>query len=274
MQEDTEISQRRACRLVGLSRSSLNYRSQKQNDDRAIKDRMTELAHQRRRFGYRRLHILLGREGLEANHKRIYRLYSEAGLTVRKRKRRKGIMVERQALELPGAPNKVWSMDFVMDALCNGRRLKILTLADDFTKEALDLPVDHSICGEHVVQILDSVAQFRGYPEAIRTDQGPEFTGKALDQWAYKNGVQLKLIQAGKPTQNAYIESFNGKFRDECLNEHWFEDLAHARKVINEWRQDYNENRPHSSLNYMTPSEFAALHRTAETTEKKKIKRD
>lgn len=274
MREETAISQRKACRLVGLSRSSLFYRSQKQTDDQVLQKRLVELAHERRRFGYRRLHILLGREGIKANHKRVYRLYSEAGLAVRKRKRRKGIMVERQCLELPGGPNQVWSMDFVMDALSTGRRLKILTLVDDFTKESLDLAVAHSICGEHVTQILDAIAQFRGYPVAIRTDQGPEFTSKALDQWAYAHGVQLKLIQPGKPTQNAYIESFNGKFRDECLNEHWFRDLGHAREEIANWRMDYNSERPHSSLNYMTPAEFAAQHRNIGEAAEIQIKQD
>lgn len=268
MQKETPISQRRACRLVGLSRSVLSYRSQKQTDDRTLKVRLIELANERRRFGYRRLHALLRREGIEVNHKRVYRLYAEAALAVRKRKRRKGIAVERQPLELPSAPNQVWSMDFVMDALANGRRLKTLTVVDDFTKEALDIPVAHSICGEHVVRTLEAIAQFRGYPTAIRTDQGPEFTGKALDQWAYEKGVELKLIQAGKPTQNAYIESFNGKFRDECLNEHWFTDLHHARALISEWRKDYNENRPHSALRYMTPAEFAARYRDQKLTEK------
>lgn len=262
MREETSISLRRACRLVGVSRSTLAYRSQKQSDDREIQARLTELAGERRRFGYRRLHILLRREGLEVNHKRVYRLYNEAGLTVKKRKRRKGIAVERQALELPEGPDQVWSMDFVMDALCYGRRLKILTVVDDYTKEALDLVVSHSISGDHVASALDAIAQFRGYPAAIRTDQGPEFTSKALDRWAYENGVELRLIQPGKPTQNAYIESFNGKFRDECLNEHWFRDLPHARQVIANWRTDYNENRPHSSLGYDTPSEFAAAYRT------------
>lgn len=262
MREETSISLRRACRLVGVSRSTLTYLSQKQSDDREIQARLTELAGERRRFGYRRLHILLRREGLEVNHKRVYRLYNEAGLTVKKRKRRKGIAVERQALELPEGPNQVWSMDFVMDALCYGRRLKILTVVDDYTKEALDLVVSHSISGDHVASALDAIAQFRGYPAAIRTDQGPEFTSKALDRWAYENGVELRLIQPGKPTQNAYIESFNGKFRDECLNEHWFRDLPHARQVITNWRTDYNENRPHSSLGYDTPSEFAAAYRT------------
>ena len=261
MQEETGLSQRRACRLVGLSRAMLNYRSAKQASDASVKDRLVELANERRRFGYRRLHILLRREGIEINHKRVYRLYKEADLAVRRRRRRKGIAVEREPLYLPDAPNRVWSMDFVMDALASGRRLKSLTVVDDFTRESLDIPVAYSLCGEHVVEALDAIAQFRGYPRAIRTDQGPEFTGKALDQWAYQHGVELKLIEAGKPTQNAYIESFNGKFRDECLNEHWFRDLQHAREVITDWRKDYNEQRPHSALGYLTPLEFATQYR-------------
>lgn len=261
MQEDTDISQRRACRLVGLSRSALCYHSNKQQDDQALSERLVTLANERRRFGYRRLHALLRREGITVNHKRVYRLYHEAGLAVRKRKRRKGIAVEREPLYLPRTPNQVWSMDFVMDALAHGRRIKTLTIVDDFTKESLDIAVAHSISGEQVIRILDAIAHFRGYPAAVRTDQGPEFTGKALDQWAYNNGVELKLIQPGKPTQNAYIESFNGKYRDECLNEHWFKDLNHARQVITQWRIDYNEQRPHSSLNYQTPVEFAAQYR-------------
>lgn len=262
MQEETPISQRRACRLLGLSRSTLCYQSEKQLDDQALKQRLSELAGERRRFGYRRLHILLRREGIEVNHKRVYRLYSDADLAVRKRKRRKGLTVERQPLELPAQANQVWSMDFVMDATAAGRRIKTLTIVDDFTKESLDLVVAHSICGHRVVRTLDTIAQFRGYPKAVRTDQGPEFTSKALDQWAYDHGVTLKLIQPGKPTQNAYIESFNGRFRDECLNEHWFKDLHHARQVINHWRNDYNEQRPHSALGYQTPAEFAANNRT------------
>nr|WP_269766405.1 IS3 family transposase [Burkholderia ubonensis] len=159
------------------------------------------------------------------------------------------------------APNEVWSIDFVMDALANGRRLKCLTIVDDFTKEAVDIVVDHGISGLYVAQALDRAARFRCYPKAVRTDQGPEFTSRALDLWTYASGVTLKLIQAGKPTQNAYIESFNGKFRDECLNEHWFTTLAHARAPIAAWRQDYNEQRPHSALNYLAPAEFAAKHR-------------
>ncbi|KGS05994.1 transposase family protein [Burkholderia sp. ABCPW 111] len=163
---------------------------------------------------------------IHANHKRVHRLYREAGLAARRRRRRRGVMIEREQLALPNGPNEVWSIDFVTDALSNGWRLKCLTIVDDFTKEAVDIVVDHGISGLYVARELDMATRFRGYPKALRTDQGSEFTSRALDRWAYANGVTLKLIQAGKPTQNAYIESFNGKFRDECLNEHWFTTLA------------------------------------------------
>ena len=261
MRESTTISERRACLLVGLSRTVLHYESKVQSENEQLQARLVELAGERRRFGYRRLHALVRREGVQVNHKRIYRLYSDAGLSVRRRKKRHGVAVERQVLELPSSPNQVWSMDFVSDALANGRRIKVLTIVDDFSKEAIDLAVDFGISGHYVTRVLDQAARFRGYPKAIRTDQGPEFTGKALDQWAYQHGVQLKLIQAGKPTQNAFIESFNGRFRDECLNDHWFTSLPQARILIAAWRRDYNQHRPHSSLDYLTPAEFAAKHR-------------
>lgn len=258
IRQKVNISECRACRLVGLSRSVLHYEAKTASGNEILKARLVELAHEHWRFGYRRLHVLLEREGIQADHKRVHRLYREAGLAVRRRRRRHGVMVEREPLALPAAPNEVWSIDFVMDALSNGRRLKCLTIVDDFTKEAVDIVADHDISGLYVTRALDHAARFRGYPKALRTDLGPEFTSRALDQWAYANGVSLKLIQAGKPTQNAYIESFNGKFRDECLNEHWFTSLAHARAVIAAWRQDYNEARPHSALNYQPPAEFAA----------------
>nr|WP_321284655.1 IS3 family transposase [uncultured Vibrio sp.] len=263
IQKGTQLSERRACLLVGIQRASMRYQPQSNREDDKLQARIKELALERRRFGYRRIHRLLRREGFDVNHKRVYRLYCELGLMVSKRRRRKSQYVEREPLLLPSVPNHTWSMDFVMDALSNGRRIKCLTIVDDYTKECLDIPVATGISGDEVVMTLESIAAFRGYPEAIRTDQGPEFTGKALDQWAYQHGVILKLIQAGKPTQNAYIESFNGKFRDECLNEHWFRDLSHARDLISLWRMDYNENRPHSALGYLTPSEFAATTRTA-----------
>ena len=259
--EETGISERRACRLVGLSRSTLRYEAVEYAANELLAERIVTLAHQRRRFGYRRIHAMLRREGVHANHKRVYRLYRDAQLAIKKRKRRKGVAVAREVLELPRRRNEVWSMDFVMDSLSNGRRIKILTIVDDCTKQAVDLVVDVSISGHYVTRILDRAARFRGYPSAIRTDQGPEFTGRALDQWAYDNQVKLKLIQPGKPTQNAYIESFNGKFRDECLHEHWFQSVAHARAIIRAWRTDYNEYRPHSMLGYRTPAEAAELHR-------------
>jgi putative transposase len=261
MRQELTISERRACGLVGLARTTLRRVMVEPPASSALRARIIDLAHARRRFGYRRIHDLLRREGVWANHKKVYRLYRAEKLSVRKRRRRKGVMVERQALYVPTAPNEVWSMDFVMDALANGRRIKCLTIVDDFTRECLDIAVDYGISGGYVARVLEAVGQFRGLPRAIRTDQGPEFTSRALDRWAYGCGVDLKLIAAGKPTQNAYIESFNGKFRDECLNDHYFNNLAHARAVIAEWRRDYNEARPHSGIGRMPPAEFAARHR-------------
>lgn len=265
MRRETVISERRACRLVGLSRSVLTYQARSNPDNEALTRRLSVLAAERRRFGYRRLHALVRREGKRVNHNRVYRLYREAGLAVRRRRRRRGVSVEHQPLVVPTGPNQVWSIDFVMDALDNGRRLKCLTIVDDFTKESVDIVVDHSIPGQYVTRVLDQAIVFRGCPRAIRTDQGPEFTGRALDQWAYRHRVELKLIAPGKPMQNAYIESFNGRFRDECLNDHWFENLTTARAIVAGWRRDYNERRPHSARDYQTPAEFAARHRGNQT---------
>ena len=262
MRANTTISERRACQLVGLSRSVLSYEPIRSEQTQALQSRIVEIAHERRRFGYRRIQMMLRREGMVVNHKRTYRLYREAGLTVRKRRKRQGVAVPRLPLDQPSGPNEVWSMDFVFDALATGKRIKCLTIVDDFSREAVDILVDRGISGHYVARRLSEIGRFRGLPLTIRTDQGPEFTGNALDQWATQHGVQIRLIQAGKPTQNAFIESFNGKFRDECLNEHWFKSLPHVREVINTWRKDYNEARPHSSLG-MTPSEFAARHRAA-----------
>jgi len=196
------VSERKACSVIGLSRATLRYQPKPSLEDPMLSDRIRSIAYERRRFGYRRVHQMLRREGTEVNHKKVYPLYREAGLAVRKRKRKRhhGVMVERQPLMLPEAPNHTWSMDFVMDALATGRRIKCLTIVDDFTKECLDIPVAMGISGNQVVRTLDAIAAFRGYPKAIRTDQGPEFTSKVLDQWAYDNGVELKLIQPGKPT--------------------------------------------------------------------------
>jgi putative transposase len=264
MRETTGISIRRACRLAGLSRTTFAHESKPDPQNQALQVRMIELAHQRRRFGYRRIHVLLRREGVHANHKRVHRLYRLAGLAVRRRRRRSRVALERQPLLLPNRANEVWSMDFVMDRLQDGRRLKCLTVVDDFTKEALEIALDHGMGSHYVVRVLEQLVRLRGKPASIRTDQGPEFTAQALDQWAYRNGITLKLIQPGRPMQNGYVESFNGKFRDECLNEHWFATLAEARAIVAAWRRDYNENRPHSSIDYLTPSEYGALHRSCE----------
>jgi putative transposase len=206
MREKLTISERRACRLVGLSRTTLRRVIVEEPATTSLRARIIDLAHARRRFGYRRIHDLLRREGVKANHKRVYRLYREAALSVRKRRRRKLVMLDRPVLQASIGPNETWSIDFVMDALANGRRIKCLTVVDDFTRECLDIVVDYGISGGYVARVLEAIGKFRGLPRSIRTDQGPEFTSRALDRWAYSGGVDLKLIAAGKPTQNAYIE--------------------------------------------------------------------
>ena len=258
MCDATGLPQRRTSGFTGLSLSTCRYEAQHPASDAYLCGRITELALAHRRFGYRRIWQLLRREGLHVNHKRVYRLYHLSGLGVKRKRRRKGLATERLPLLRPAAPNLTWSMDFVMDALATGRRITCLTCVDDFTKECLTVTVAFGISGVQVTRILDSIALSQSYPATIRTDQGPEFTCRALDQWAFEHGVELRLIQPGKPTQNGFIESFNGRFRDECLNEHGFSHVSHARRTISEWRQDYNECRPHSTLNYQTPSEFAA----------------
>jgi putative transposase len=258
MRAKTKISERRACVLIGLSRTGLRYVGRERSHEATLKARILQLAVERRRFGYRRLHVLLRREGTRVNVKRVYRIYREAALQVRRRRKRKSVAVERRPLLVPTGPNQVWSIDFVSDSLQHGRRLKCLTVVDDFTREVIDIVVDHGISGRYVTRVLDQAARFRSWPKVIRTDQGPEFTGQVMDQWAHEHGIELRLIEAGKPMQNGYVESFNGKFRDECLNEHWFTSLADARLKIARWRVDYNQARPHSSLGAMTPAEFAA----------------
>jgi putative transposase len=255
------LSERRACALVGLSRDAYRHRPVLDEQTRQLKAKIIDVAHTRRRFGYRRVHDMVKPVFPGVNHKKIYRLYTEAGLTVRKRKKAKRPIGERQPLKIARAVNDVWSMDFVSDNLVNGRRLKCLTVADDFSHESVDIAVDFGIGGAYVVRILDQAATFKGYPSAVRTDNGPEFTSRVFMGWCQANGVKHLLIEPGKPTQNGYIESFNGKFRDECLNEHWFDNLAQARTAIAAWRIDYNEVRPHSSCGRMPPAKYAALHR-------------
>ena len=254
----------RSCGLIGISRSLYRYES-KRSDDAPLKERLTELAGQKRRYGYRRLHVLLRREGWLLNWKRTYRVYREAGLMVRRRKRKRIVGIERLQKVMATGPNQSWSMDFVSDGFVDGRRLRCLNIVDDFTRECLAIEVDTSLPGRRVVSVLERLAEFRGLPHSVTVDNGPEFISKALDEWAYRQQLQLRFIAPGKPTQNAYVESFNGRFRDECLNEHWFLSMRHAREVIATWRQEYNEERPHSSLDDQTPKEFAERFLTADS---------
>lgn len=254
--EAAGLSERKACRFLGVSRSTVQYRSIRP-EDRALRARLKELAEERRRWGYRMLHVLLEREGHTLNHKRVYRLYREEGLQVRRRRRRKRAVRPRRVMETPEAANERWSMDFVHDQLASGRRLRCFTVVDDFTRESVAIEADHSVPGERVATVLDRVGRARGFPRSIVCDNGPEFTSRVLDQWAYERGIELSFIRPGKPVENAFVESFNGTFREECLNEHWFLSLREARREIEAWRIDYNTVRPHSSLGNLTPAEFA-----------------
>jgi putative transposase len=258
------VSQRRACRLTGFPRSTCRY-APRRPAHTALRARLRTLAAERVRWGYRRLCVLLRREGFQVNHKLIHRLYREEGLAVR-RKRRKRTAVARVPLPTSARPNEQWSLDFVSDALADGRKFRCLTLVDQFTRECPVIEVDTSLPGERVVRVLDRVIAVRGTPRVITIDNGPELAGKALDAWAYRHGVLLDFIQPGKPVENAFIESFNGKFRDECLDQHWFLDLADARRLIEAYRQDYNEVRPHSSLGNATPAEFAEKQRSSSSS--------
>jgi putative transposase len=246
----------RACGLVRISRSLYRYRS-KRPECAELKARISEIAEAKRRYGYRRIYVRLRREGWQVNRKRVYRLYREAGLLVRRRKRKRIGLVERKPLPKPAAANISWSMDFVSDGLADGRRLRCLNIVDDCTRECVAIEVDTSITGSRVKAVLERLADTRGLPKSITVDHGPEFEGQVLDAWAYEHAVQLSFIRPGKPNENAYIESFNGKFRDECLNEHWFITMAQARRIIEAWRIEYNTERTHSSLGDLTPQEFA-----------------
>jgi len=223
-----------------------------------VRQQLRTLAQARPRFGYRRLQVLLRRTGLIINHKRVRRLYREEGLALRRWRRRKRAAILRVPMEAATRPNQRWSMDFVSEVLATGRRIRVLTVVDDYTRECAALEVDTSLPGLRVAQVLDRLAATRGVPAVIRTDNGPEFTGQALDAWAYRRGVKLEFIRPGKPVENSYVESFNGRLRDECLNGNWFLTLAEARQALETWRTDYNGVRPHSALKNLTPEEFAS----------------
>lgn len=252
------VSKRRACGLMTVAASSYYYRPCKGRDDVPLREALRRHAAERRRWGYRRLTVLLRRDGYTDNHKRIHRLYREEGLQVRQRRRRKQRLPRGTARpESSTAPNQRWSLDFVHDRLVNGRSLRMLTIVDDYTRECLWIETDTSLSGHRVVRVLDWLVELRGRPQSLLTDNGPEFAGLALDRWAHERQVSHRFIAPGKPTQNAHVESFNGKLRDECLNEHEFLSLSHARELLEAFREDYNHQRPHSSLDKMTPAEFA-----------------
>ena len=254
--EQRGYSQRRACELVGMAPKTFRYASRRA-DDVAVLERLRMLAAERRRFGYRRLHILLRREGFGLNHKKLFRLYRQEKLGVRKRGGRKRALGTRLPLALPEAPNQRWSLDFVSDALNSGRRFRVLAVVDDFTRECLALVVDVSLSGLRVGRELDRITEFRGRPTMIVSDNGTELTSHAILRWQEEQSVLWHYIAPGKPQQNGFVESFNGRFRDECLNEHLFSSLAAARRIIEAWRIDYNHTRPHTSLNGLTPAAFA-----------------
>lgn len=252
---EKHYSERRACRLVGIDPRVHRYRSARP-DDAGLRTRLRELAAERRRFGYRRLHLLVEREGIAVNWKKLYRLYREEGLTVRKRGGRKRALGTRAPMAIPQGPNQRWSLDFVSDSLSCGRRFRILNVIDDFSRECLAAVVDTSLSGHRVARELDSIAELRGYPCMVVSDNGTELTSNAILKWQEERHIEWHYIAPGKPMQNGFVESFNGRLRDECLNEHLFDTLRHARHLIAAWRDDYNHHRPHTSLNGLTPREF------------------
>lgn len=250
------LSERRACQLIGLSRTGKRYQAKRPEKDQVLRKRLLKLAEQYPRYGYLMLHGLLRNEGMVQNKKRTYRLYTAAGLQVRTKKRKK-LIRPWVPMEVAEHQDQHWSMDFVHDQLADGRRFKVLNVVDDCTRECIGQLADLSISSARVSRFLTDLLRHRGKPEKVICDNGPEFTSKAMFFWSQDTGVRLHFIQPGKPTQNAFVESFNGKFRDTCLNQYWFRGLSEAQQRIEKWRQDYNEIRPHSSLGYQPPAVFA-----------------
>jgi putative transposase len=251
------VSIRRACRVIKLWKATYEYKHRR-GSQAPLLQRIREIASVRVRYGYRRISVLLRREGWPVNHKRVYRLYRADGLSLRyKRPKRHKTAAHRPAREAPASVNACWSMDFMSDQLFDGRRFRVLTVVDAFTRECLAAEPDQAIKGEQVVEVLEHLRQVRGAPNTIRVDNGPEFISKALDRWAYEHRVTLDFSRPGRPTDNAYIESFNGRLREECLNTHWFMSMPDAKRKISAWKEDYNQMRPHTALAFKTPAEFA-----------------
>ncbi len=256
LMSEWHLSERRSCRLACVWRATHRYRTRRPSQT-ALRERLRELARKHPRYGYWRLYRKLRREGEIVNHKRVHRLYREEDLRVDRRPRKR-VARERVPAVAATRPNQRWSTDFVADALADGRKLRILNVVDDHTREALGVEVDTSLPAPRVVRVLDRIAEERGtYPATLVCDNGPEFISEALDQWAAQHGVTIQFIQPGRPVQNCFVESFNGRFRDECLNSHWFVSLADARTIVAGWRREYNEEREHGALGGMTPLEFA-----------------
>lgn len=251
-----QVSQRRACSALTVDRSTVRYQSCRA-DDEGLRDAIKRVSKERRRFGYRRIHVMVRREGFEVNHKKLRRIYREEKLQVRRRGGRKRALGTRRPIVVPDGPNQRWSLDFVSDAFTDGRRFRILAVVDDHTRENLALVADTSLSGLRVSRELDRIIADHGRPGTIVSDNGTEFTSMAILRWVQDTGVDWHYIAPGKPTQNAFIESFNGKLRDECLNETLFSSLAEARETLEAWQEDYNNQRPHSALGNLTPREFA-----------------
>ncbi len=255
--ENKKLKADRALKLVGLQTSTYYYKKAFQKDDEPLVQKLIELSQKRVRWGFPRILNLMRRQGVLDNHKRVYRLYCKANLQLQKRPKKKKQIHLRLVLDQVTRPNQRWSMDFVSDEVSSGKKFRCFNVVDDFTHECVLIKVDTSLKSEKLVSAFKALALARNLPEEIVCDNGPEFISQNLDIWSYQNKIKLKFIQPGKPTQNAFVESFNGKFRDECLNQHWFLNMEDAVKTIEEWRKDYNENRPHRSLNMKTPNEFA-----------------
>lgn len=256
LMEVHQVSQRRACSALDVDRSTVRYQSCRA-DDSELRDAIKRISKERHRFGYRRVHVMVRREGFEVNHKKLRRIYREERLQVRRRGGRKRALGTRKPMVVPDGPNQRWSLDFVSDALTDGRRFRVLAVVDDYTRENLALIADTSLSGLRVTRELDRVIADRGAPGTIVSDNGTEFTSMAILRWVQKTRIDWHYIAPGKPTQNAFIESFNGKLRDECLNETLFSSLVEARETLEAWQEDYNNQRPHSALGNLTPTEFA-----------------
>lgn len=268
-QQELGMSQRRVCRALGFSRSSARYRARRSNDQR-LRSRLRELAQKRRRFGYRRLWALLVQQGERVNKKRVYRLYRQEQLHLRRQTRRRRAVGPRGALLPCSRPNQRWSVDFMQDTLWDGRGFRLLNVIDDCTRESLCIEVSTGFSGRQVARVLERLCQERGDPETIRSDNGPEFVSEAVQGWAALRGVRWHCIEPGKPTQNSHIESFNGRLRDECLNENLWRNLEEVRRETSEYRRDYNQDRPHGALNYLAPTEYARRLLTGENLGRKR----